>query len=69
MIATIIRGAAVFAAVSTQTAPSPSDRSWLPLGTTLSFEAGDLACEDGTHRGLWRDWRGDWIWGPCVRNR
>ena len=55
------------AAVSTQAATlSPNNENRLPLGATLSFSLGNDACGDGWHRSLWRDWRGDWWWGPCV---
>ncbi|MGC2201581.1 MAG: hypothetical protein WA633_15770 [Stellaceae bacterium] len=43
--------------------------NWVPLGRALSFELGDQACGEGRYQALWRDWRGDWWWGPCVPNR
>ena len=55
------------AAVSVQAAPNPE--IWRPLGPALSFGLGDQACGNGWHQALWRDWRGDWWWGPCVQNR
>jgi hypothetical protein len=57
------------AAVSAQAAPSPYKENWLPLSARLSFELGDQVCGYGSHQALWRDWRGDWWWGPCVQNR
>ena len=42
---------------------------WRPLNPPLSLSLGDHACGDGWHQALWRDWRGDWWWGPCVPNR
>jgi hypothetical protein len=67
----ILAGLAAMAAVSAHTAPSPtpSRDNWLPLSATVSFGLGDQTCGDGRHRALWRDWRGDWRWGPCVANR
>jgi len=59
----------VLAAVSAQAAPNPNPENWLPLGSPLSFGLGDQGCEMGWHQALWRDWRGEWWWGPCVPNR
>ena len=57
------------AAATAQAAPNPNQENWLPLGPALSFGLGEQACGDGSHQALWRDWRGDWWWGPCVPNR
>ena len=57
------------AAVTAQAAPNPNQENWLPLRPALSFGLGDQGCGDGRHQALWRDWRGDWWWGPCVRNK
>jgi hypothetical protein len=57
------------AALSAQAAPNPNLESWRPLGASLIFGLSDQACGDGWHQALRRDWRGDWWWGPCVRNR
>ena len=59
----------VLAAVSAQAAPNPNPENWLPLGSPLSFGLGDQGSAKGWHQALWRDWRGDWWWGPCVPNR
>jgi hypothetical protein len=56
-----------FMALSVQAAPNPSNESWRPLSTVLSFElTEDKACGYGAHQILRRDWRGDWSWGPCI---
>jgi hypothetical protein len=57
------------ATVSVQAAPSPIQDNWRPLARPLSFALGEQACGEGRHQALWRDWRGDWWWGPCVPNR
>jgi hypothetical protein len=60
----------VMFAVSAQAIPTSKDENWRPLPTTpLSFSLGDQACGYGFHQALWRDWRGEWWWGPCVPNR
>jgi hypothetical protein len=61
-------GLVALAALSAHAAPSPSKGNWLPLGAPLSFGLGDQGCGEGWHQALWRDWRGDWWWGPCVPN-
>jgi hypothetical protein len=68
-IAPLLAGFVAFAAVSTQAAPSSSNERWRPLGLALSFSLGDQVCGDSWHQALWRDWRGDWWWGPCVPDR
>jgi hypothetical protein len=67
---TTLAGLMTLAAVSAQAAPNPSNENWVRLSpTALSFGLGDQGCGDGWHQALWRDWRGDWWWRPCVRNR
>ena len=57
-------------ALSAQAAtPNPQQENWRPLTRPLSFALGDQACGEGWHQALWRDWRGDWWWGPCVPDR
>jgi hypothetical protein len=68
-IAPLLAGFLALAAVSTQAAPSNSNENWRPLGPVLSFSLGAQVCGDGWHQALWRDWRGDWWWGPCVPDR
>lgn len=65
----ILAALTALVASSGQAAPNPKLENWLPLGPTLSFALGDQGCGDGWHQALWRDWRGDWWWGPCVPNR
>jgi hypothetical protein len=65
----MIAGFVALAAVSVQAAPSPNQEKWRPLGRPLSFSLGDQACGEGRHQALWRDWHGDWWWGPCVPNK
>jgi hypothetical protein len=62
-------GLAALAAASVQAAPSPNRENWVQLGVAPSFELGAQGCGVGWHQALWRDWRGDWWWGPCVPNR
>jgi hypothetical protein len=68
VIPPILAGLMALAAPSVQAAPNPSE-NWRPLNPPLSLSLGDQACRDGWHQALWRDWRGDWWWGPCVPNR
>ena len=69
IIVAAFAGLVALAAVSAQATPSPNQENWRPLGRPLSFALGDQACGVGWHQALWRDWRGDWWWGPCVPNR
>jgi hypothetical protein len=69
IIVAAFAGLVALAAVSAQATPSPNQENWRPLGQPLSFALGDQARGDGWHQALWRDWRGDWWWGPCVPNR
>jgi hypothetical protein len=68
VIPPILAGLMALAASSVQAAPTPNE-NWRPLNPPLSLNLGDHACGDGWHQALWRDWRGDWWWGPCVPNR
>jgi hypothetical protein len=67
MVATFA-GLVALAALSAQAAPSPTAGNWLPLSAPLSPGLGEQGCGEGWHQALWRDWRGDWWWGPCVPN-
>jgi hypothetical protein len=69
VIPPMLAGVVALAAVSAQPAPNPKQETWRPLAAVLSFSLGDQACEEGWHQALWRDWRGDWWWEPCVPNR
>ena len=69
VIPPIFAALTALAAVSAQAAPNPNLESWRPLGSALSFGLGDQGCGMGWHQALWRDWRGEWWWGPCVPNR
>ena len=69
IISSIFAAFIAFAALSAQAAPNPNSENWRPLGSALSFGLGDQGCGKGWHQALWRDWRGDWWWGPCVPNR
>jgi hypothetical protein len=69
VIPPILAAYTALAAVSAQAVPNPNLENWLPLGSALSFGMGDQGCGKGWHQALWRDWRGDWWWGPCVPNR
>jgi len=69
IIVAAFAGLVALAAVSVQLAPSSNQEKWRPLGQPLSFGLGDQGCGDGWHQALWRDWRGEWWWGPCVPNR
>jgi hypothetical protein len=68
-ISPIFAAFTALAVVSAEAATNPNQGMWHPLGPTLSFALGDHGCGDGWHQALWRDWRGDWWWGPCVQNR
>ena len=68
VIPPILAGLMALAAPSVQAAPNPNE-NWRPLYPPLSLSLGDHACGEGWHQALWRDWRGDWWWGPCVPNR
>jgi hypothetical protein len=69
VIPLILAAVTALAVVSAQAAPNPNLENWLPLDPALSFGLGDQGCGKGWHQALWRDWRGDWWWGPCVPNR
>jgi hypothetical protein len=69
IICVAFTGLVALAAVSAQAAPNPNQQNWYPLGAAVTFGLGDLACGEGWHQALSRDWRGDWWWGPCVPNR
>jgi len=69
IIVATFTGMIALAAASVQSAPSANNENWRPLGTALAFRLGDQGCGEGRHQALWRDWRGDWWWGPCVPNR
>ena len=69
VISPTLAGFVALAAISTQAAPSNNNENWRPLGPALSFSLGDQVCGVGWHQALWRDWRGDWWWGPCVPDR
>ena len=57
-------------ALPVQAVPTHQDESWRPLPTaSLSLSLGDHGCGEGFRQALWRDWRGEWWWGPCVTNR
>jgi hypothetical protein len=55
-------------AVSAQAALNPNQENQRPVGAALSLALGDQGCEDGWHRALWRDRRGEEWWAPCVPN-
>jgi len=61
--------AALALTVSVDADLSAKRETWRPLVTPMIFSLGDHGCGDGWHQALWRDWRGDWWWGPCVPNR
>jgi len=69
VIPPILVALTALAVASAQAAPNPNPENWRPLSLALSFGLGDQACGYGWHQALWRDWRGDWWWGPCVQNR
>jgi hypothetical protein len=64
-----LAGFVALAAVSVQAAPNQNRDNWLPLSALVSLSLGDQSCGEGWHQALWRDWRGEWWWGPCVPNR
>src|SRR5215469_7430123 len=68
-IAPLLAGFVAVGAVSTQAVPSKNNENWRPFGPALSFRLGDQVCGDGWRQALWRDWSGDWWWGPCVPDR
>src|SRR5215831_17719678 len=61
--------AVIALATSVEVDPGPKRQTWRSLTTPMIFNLGDRGCGDGWHQALWRDWRGDWWWGPCVPNR
>jgi len=66
----ILVGVVVLLAISAQAVPSPKKENWQPLPSPpLSFGLGDNGCGEGFHQALRRDWRGEWLWGPCVPTR
>ena len=69
VIPVLVAALTTLAASSALAAPNPNLVNWLPLGPALSFGLGDQGCGNDWHQALWRDWRGDWWWGPCVPNR
>jgi len=69
VIPPILAALTALAALSAQAAPNRNLENGLPLGLALSFGLGDHGCADGWHQALWRDWRDDWWWSPCVQNR
>jgi hypothetical protein len=69
IIPVVLAALTVLAVSSAQAASNPNLENWLPLGPALSFALGDQGCGNDWHQALWRDWRGDWWWGPCVPNR
>ena len=69
VIPVVLAALTAVAVSSAQAAPNPNPENWRPLGSPLSFGLGDQGCEMGWHQALWRDWRGEWWWGPCVPNR
>jgi hypothetical protein len=63
-------GLVILLAVPAQAVPTPKDEIWRPLPSrSLSLNLGDQGCGEGFHEARWRDWRGEWWWGPCVPNR
>ena len=66
---TTVAGLLVLGTVSAWAAPSPKQEYWHPIARPLSFALGDQGCGEGWHQALWRDWRGEWWWGPCVPDR
>ena len=69
IIVATITGLIALATSSAQAALSTSNENRRPIGAAVSFTLGDQGCGEGWHQALWRDWRGDWWWGPCVLNR
>lgn len=68
-IAPLLAGFLALAVVSTHGRSDGNNENWRPLDRALSFSLGGQVCGDGWHQALWRDWHGDWWWGPCVPNR
>jgi hypothetical protein len=64
-----LAGMGALKAASVHAVSSSKNENWRPLDTALSFGLGDQGCGDGWHQALWRDWRDEWWWGPCVPNR
>jgi len=64
-----LAGLFALATVSARSAPNTNSAKWVWLGSGLSFGLGDQGCGEGWHQPLRRDWRGEWYWGSCVRNR
>ena len=62
-------GLVALAAVLAQATPSPNEENWRPLTGRCPSRSGERAAATGCIQALWRDWRGDWWWGPCVPNR
>ena len=69
VIPVVLAALTASAVSSAQAAPNPNLENWLPLGPALSFALGDQGCGNDWHQALWRDWRGDWWWGPYVPSR
>ena len=69
IIVAAITGLIALATASPQAAIIVSNENWRPLRAPLSLSLGDQACGGGWHQALWRDWSGDWWWGPCVPDR
>ena len=69
IIVATITGLIALATVSAPAALSTGNENRRPIGTAVSFTLGDQGCGEGWYQALWRDWRGDWLWGPCVLNR
>jgi hypothetical protein len=68
VIVATFMGLLALVVASAQAAPNPDKKNWVQLGAAPSLGLGDQACGHGWHQSLWRDWRGDWRWGPCVPN-
>ncbi len=70
IIVATLAGLVALTTVSAQAAaPSPKSDNYLQLSAALSFKLGPNDCPYGSHRKLWRDWMGEWHWGPCLRDR
>jgi len=67
IVATFL-GVTAFGASSLEAAPNSTKENWVEFAPTMSFELGPGSCGYGSHQSVWRDWRGDWHWGPCVPN-
>jgi len=68
VIVATFMGLLALVVASAQAAPNPDTKNWVQLGAAPAFGLGDQACGDRRHQSVWRDWRGDWRWGPCVPN-